>query len=164
MFDLKLLTPDAIPRALDKAGRYRLLNEPGEAESICEDVLRIDPTNQQALIALLLALTEQSGDGGGGHLKAAQDIVPPLEGEYERAYYDGIVLERQGKAQLRAGGPGILNARACLQEAMERYEHAESVRPAGDDDAVLRWNACARLLMRYGLPSEVEERFEPLLE
>ena len=47
MFELKPLNKDAIPAALDKAMRYRLLNEPGAAESICLDVLRIDPENQQ---------------------------------------------------------------------------------------------------------------------
>ena len=34
-FQLKTLSPEAVPRALAKAERYRLLNEPGEAESIC---------------------------------------------------------------------------------------------------------------------------------
>ena len=165
MFDLKLLTEDAIPRALDKAERYRLLNEPGEAESICEDVLRIEPDHQGALIMLLLALTEQFDDGVGGHLAAAQDIVPRLAGEYERVYYAGIIVERQAKAHLRGGGPGTtMSFRACLREAMEYHEKAETLRPAGNDDALLRWNACARLLMRHGLPVEDAERFEPLLE
>ena len=59
MFELKPLTADAIPRSLEKAERYRLLNEPGEAESICEDILRLDPDNQQALIALLLRRRKQ---------------------------------------------------------------------------------------------------------
>ena len=47
MFDLKPLSKDAIPAALAKAERYRLLNEPGEAESICLDVLRIDPATSR---------------------------------------------------------------------------------------------------------------------
>ena len=55
MFELKRLSEEAIPAALEKATRYRLLNEPAEAESICHDVLQIDPENQQALVVLLLA-------------------------------------------------------------------------------------------------------------
>jgi hypothetical protein len=61
MFELKRLSDEAIPAALEKALRYRLLNEPAEAESICHDVLRIDPENQQALVVLLLALTDPAG-------------------------------------------------------------------------------------------------------
>ncbi len=32
----------------------------------------------------------------------------------------------------------------CVQ-AMEAYERAEALRPADNDDALLRWNACARV-------------------
>ena len=164
MFDLKLLTPEAIPRALEKAERYRLLGDPAEAESICEDVLRIEPDNQQALVALLLALTEQFDDGVGGHVAAARDILPRLHDEYDRAYFGGIVLERQAKSRLRARGTAmLLSVRACLVEAMEQYEKAEALRAPGNDDALLRWNACARVLMRHGMPAP-EERFEPMLE
>src|SRR5262245_54777237 len=59
MFDLKALSSEAVPRALAKAERYRLLNEPGEAESICLDALVADPDNQEAIAILLLALTDQ---------------------------------------------------------------------------------------------------------
>ena len=55
-FELKTLHPDAVPRALAKAERYRLLNEPSQAESICRDVLAVDAANQDALTMLLLAL------------------------------------------------------------------------------------------------------------
>jgi len=166
MFELKPLTVDAIPRSLEKAERYRLLNEPGEAESICEDILRLDPDNQQALVALLLALTEQFDDRIGGHLGAARGVLARLNGEYERHYYAGIIAERHGKAQLRIGGPGAGRVgHECIHEAMRHYENAEQRRPAGNDDALLRWNACARLLMRDGADVVVvEERFEPFLE
>ena len=46
MFQLKSLSMEGITAALDKAERYRLLNEPREAESICLDVLEIDPENR----------------------------------------------------------------------------------------------------------------------
>src|SRR5216683_3645591 len=100
MFELKPLSKDAIPAALDKAMRYRLLNEPGEAESICHDVLRIDPDNQQALVILLLALTDRFGKGYAVGITQAQEILRRLQNEYERAYYTGIFSERRAKAQL----------------------------------------------------------------
>jgi hypothetical protein len=166
MLTLKPLTPDAIPRALEKAERYRLLNEPAEAESICEDVLAVEPENQDALIALLLALTEQFDDGVGGHLGAARQVLPRLATPYERSYYAGIVAERHGKAKIRRGGPGAVGAgHESVRDAMRHYEAAEAVRPPGNDDARLRWNACARLLIRDHAEVEVMgEHFEPLLE
>ena len=42
------ISPDAVPAALEKAEHYRLLNEPEEAESICVDVLEVEPDDQQA--------------------------------------------------------------------------------------------------------------------
>ena len=59
MFALKPISHESVTGALAKAERYRLLNEPGEAESICCDILEIEPRNQPALISLLLALTDQ---------------------------------------------------------------------------------------------------------
>jgi hypothetical protein len=51
-----------------------------------------------------------------------------------------------------------------LQEAMRLYERAETMRPSGNDDAILRWNACARVLMRNPhLQAAADERTEPLL-
>ena len=84
MFGLKAITREAIPRALEKAERYRLLNESAEAESICLDVLQIDPENQQALITLLLALTDQFDT----RLPESRprELLASLHGEYERTY------------------------------------------------------------------------------
>src|SRR5262245_25163510 len=103
MFELKRLSEEAIPAALEKAMRYRLLNEPSEAESICQDVLSIDPDNQEALVIQLLALTDHFGGAGA---RQAQEILPRLRDDYERAYYAGIICERQAKARLQQGLPG----------------------------------------------------------
>jgi hypothetical protein len=149
MFDLKRLNKKAVPRALEKAERYRLLNEPGEAESICLDILAVDPENQSALVTLLLALTEQFDERLSDALHEAREVLPRLEGEYERAYYAGIVCERRAKALLRHGGPASgYVAYDGLEEAMDWYAKAEALRPAGNDDALLRWNTCARLIER----------------
>jgi len=165
MFELKPLSKDAIPAALDKAMRYRLLDEPGEAESICHDVLRIEPENQQALVILLLALTDRFGKGYAVGITQAQEVLPRLRDPYERAYYAGLVSERRAKAQLRQSGPGSgFAAYQLLREAMARYEKAEAIRPAGNDDALLRWNACARMIMGNKLTPLKEEKLDLPLE
>ena len=146
-FDLKSISTDGVPKALEKAERYRLLNEPSLAESICLDILTILPKHQEALVSLLLARTDQFDSGVT--LKSAQEVLLRVEGEYERAYYAGIIWERQGHAHLRQGGPGSSsNTYHALREAMEHYERAEALRPPANDDAILRWNACARVITR----------------
>src|SRR5690242_339810 len=104
MFELKTLSPEAVPRALAKAERYRLLNEPAEAESICLDALKIDPDNQELLATLVLALTEQFGDEPA-RVNEAWTTVAQLRDEYERLYYSGIIHERRAKALLRQHTP-----------------------------------------------------------
>src|SRR5207302_6023046 len=106
MSDLKTLSTNAIPGAHEKAERYRLLNEPAEAESICLDVLAADPENQQALIILLLAVTDRFSKSYGVSDTQAKQILTRIRGEYEHAYYSGILAERRAKAQLARGAPG----------------------------------------------------------
>lgn len=147
-FDLKSISNEGVPKALEKAERYRLLNEPSLAESICLDILAVLPAHQQALISLLLARTDQFGSGVT--VESAQEVLRRIEGEYERAYYAGLIWERKGHAHLRQGGlSSNANTYHALREAMQHYERAETLRPAGNDDAILRWNACARVLMRH---------------
>jgi hypothetical protein len=164
MYELKRLSKEAVPRALEKAERYRLLNEPTEAESICQDILGVDPENQQALVMLLLALTDQFERGLA--VKEAREILPRLGDPYERAYYAGIICERQAKARLEHGGPGSgFAVYEWLREAMDWYHKAEGIRPAGNDDAMLRWNTCARTLTRNPrLAAPPRETIEPQLE
>jgi hypothetical protein len=147
MFELKRLTPEAVAAALERARRYRLLNEPGEAASICHDVLAVDAGNQDALTTLLLALTDQFQRRPGAAFRAAEEALGKLTGDYDRAYYGGILLERRAKAVLARGGPAAPhNAYRGLIQAMEHFERAIELREPGNDEAVLRWNACARLL------------------
>ena len=148
-FELKALTPAGIPAALEKVERYRLLNEPAEAESICLDVLRVDPGNQDALVMLLLSLTDQFDRGSGSTLAQARAILPALTSEYDRAYYAGIICERRAKALLSRDAPGSAPvAYAWLREAIEHFERAGAIRPSDDDSALLRWNTCARIIMQ----------------
>jgi hypothetical protein len=157
---------EGIPRSLQKAERYRLLNEPAESESICLDILAAEPDNQQALVALLLALTDQFDRRLGPAVSQAQEVVPRLRDEYERAYYTGIICERRAKACLNHGGPGsAFAAYDCFCAAMSWYERAEAIAPQGNDDAMLRWNTCARIMMRNPqLQPGPQERVELPLE
>jgi len=165
MFQLKPLSHEGIPAALDKAMRYRLLNESGESESICHDVLHIDPDNQEALVLLLLALTDRFSKSYAVGVTRAQEVLPRLRDPYERAYYAGIISERRGKAMLHQGGIGASGAAyGFLREAMEHYENAEKIRPPGNDDVLLRWNACARIIMQNKLTAPAEDRTELPLE
>jgi hypothetical protein len=161
MFTLKPLSKDAVPSALAKAERYRLLNEPGEAESICLDVLQVDPDNQDALITLLLALTDQfPHESSSKVVGQAVDLAARLKEDYDRAYYSGIIRERRAKAVLHHQRYGAGAAAVeWLREAMAFFERAEAISPARTEDAVLRWNACARLMM--SLPQIVPELPEP---
>ena len=149
MFELKTLSTTAIPAALAQAERYRLLNEPAEAESICLDILRNEPGHQDALVTLVLALTDQFPDSGYARAVADADrVLVRIHDEYKRLYYTGIVRERRGKAVLRTDRPGSGHSvQEWLQEAMSCYERAEAIRPPENDEAILRWNTCARLLM-----------------
>jgi hypothetical protein len=159
MRELKSLSPDALDAALAKAERYRLLNEPEEAESICLDVIAVDATNQAAHIMLLLARTDQLGDVPGAHQRA-RDVLTSLASEYDRAYYAGIIAERRAKAQIARGGTSV-GAYEWLMEAMAFFEIADRLRPAGTDDARLRWNACVRFLERHpDLRPTADERTE----
>lgn len=146
MFQLKQLTTAGIPAALEKAEQYRLLNQPWAAESICWDIAVADPANQAALRARLLAQTDQFGHDMGA-VRRARESLSTLASPYEQAYYAGLICERLAKAHLEHHAPGSrFSAYDELREAMEWYERAEAIRPAGDDDAILRWNTCARIL------------------
>jgi hypothetical protein len=143
MYQLKPIQTDAVAKALLKAERYRLLNEPREAESICRDVLAVDPANQEALVTLLLTLTDQFEHGVAPD--QAGDLVPRLQDEYSRSYYSGVICERWAKAQMDAGTPGHI-VFDWIQQAMNWFEAAEKLSPAGNNDAILRWNTCVRML------------------
>ena len=163
--ELKRLSGEAIPAALEKAERYRLLNEPGEAESICLDVLHADPENQSALITLLLAVTDRFGKGYGVSDTQTKELLSRVKGDYERAYYTGIVAERRAKAKLAQGTPGSRHyAHDGFRDAMNWFEKAEAIRPAGNDDALLRWNTCARIIEKNRLVPREEDNVEPPLE
>lgn len=151
-FKLKPLSKEGIEAALGKAEHYRLLNQPRLSESICLDVLTIEPQNQKALRILLLSLSDQF-QSSTKTAKQAREVANSLKDEYERLYYTGIILERLGNASLSSGIHGSdFDAYEWYTEAMEVYEKAESVnKDPKNDDPILRWNTCARIIMQYHL-------------
>jgi len=162
-FQLKPISKAAVGEALEKAKRYRLLNEPSLAESICLDVLDVEPENQRALVTLLLAMTDQFGHGAG--VAKARELLPRLRSEYEQQYYAGIVWERSAHAQLRKGAPNAsFSAYDSFLHAMACYDKAIELQPPGNDDAILRWNTCARILMRNpNLRPKQDEAYDPVV-
>jgi len=166
VFQLKPISREAIPRAILKAERYRLLNQSWAAESICLDILEVDPGNQQVLTMLVLALTDvQSGVAASGVMRA-REYLARIDDDYQRTYYSAMIAERRGQALLTQGGMGSgAMAYESLREAMLLYEKAEAIRPEGNDDALLRWNTCARVLSGNShLAPSRETGYEPALE
>jgi tetratricopeptide (TPR) repeat protein len=164
MFQLKPISPSSVDGALAKAERYRLLNEPSEAQSICRDILEIDPKNRQARISLVLALTDEIPQEASSFARAIEEISG-LESAYDRAYYSGIAWERRAKALYGSKGPGSSGyVHEWIVKALQFFEQAERLRPAGNDSSILRWNACVRFLQRHKeLAPKIEDAPEPIL-
>lgn len=156
MHELKPIAKDSIPRALQKAERYRLLNEPWEAESICRDVLAADPENQQAVICLILAMTDLFAVRRG-RINDLRELVGSLSEPFDRAYYAGVVEERWAKALMNDRG-SLAVVHDALRQAMTHFEEAERLAPEGNDDAILRWNTCVRMLQREKIAPRAEPR------
>jgi len=162
MPDLKKISRSAIPHAIQKAERYRLLNQSWASESICLDILEVDPTNQQVLVMLVLALSDQFGDAPKELARRARALLDRVTDPYQRAYYAGIVCERLGHAQLATNAMHAeALAHESLTEAMGHFERAETLRPEGNDDSLLRWNTCARALARLRALDGEEVEYAP---
>jgi hypothetical protein len=163
MAELKKLTKEGISRALEKVERYRLLNEPSEAESICRDILAAEPGHQKALCMLILSISDQFGLGAPS--QEATRLLREITDNYQRTYYEGIILERLAKAALHRNMPGSgFDAYEWIEEAMSAFSRAIELRPAGNDDAILRWNSCIRLIEKNKLVPREKDLREPALE
>lgn len=148
-FTLKNISRAGIAEANSKAERYRFLNQPQEAESICRDILAIEPEDQLALRNLGLAITDQFTGRSGDRYADAEAAFSKLKDPYEKLYYTGIMLERQAKSQLRRGSlPHTLLV--IFEDAMRHFDKAAAIRPPANDDAILHWNSCARVLQSRG--------------
>lgn len=163
---LKPISREGVPAALQKAHRYRVLNDPEAAESIVLDVLATEPANSEALVMHVLTITDQFPLGHGEDLKRAEQAAAKIQDPYWNAYYRGVVYERWAnrildRAEPRAGEM----AYEWIERALEQFERAELLREPGNDEAILRWNTCVRLLQRHpDVKPPVVEAWEPSLE
>src|SRR5260370_15140365 len=125
---------------------------------MCRDILAGDADHQLARRMLGLAITDQFIGAASDRYAEAQSCFQSLRDSYERLYYSGLLHERRAKAQLLVGyAPHILLP--LVEEAMHCFAEAEKIRPAGNDDSILRWNRCVRLL--ESRPDFHGERPEP---
>ena len=150
---LKPISKDAIPRALEKAERYRMLNEPFFAESICLDVLAADPEHGKALAIYVLSLTDQFKTNASTGIPKAKAAIAKMKTDFDKLYYAGIVSERRAVALLERSPAGASAAAWFhLKDAMGFYEKADAVQAdQTNDDALLRYNTCLRLISHYRL-------------
>lgn len=160
--ELRKISKNSIQSALEKARHYRLLNDPENAESICRDILEIDGQHQGALATMILALTDQF-DGGSSRIDEARADVAKLDSEYERAYYSGLICERAAKVILASHRPESQHdAFHWFQNAMDFFDKAAKLtRDENNQDPVLRWNSCARLIDRHQLSARPAEAYRP---
>jgi len=158
---LKTISASGIAEALSKAQLYRYLREPEESESICQDILATDPENQAALRLLGLSITDQFTGDVQDRYAEVEAIFRRLTSTYAQHYYLGILSERRGKAQMRAGRPAYVVV-ALIEEAMRHFAEAEKIRPEANEEAILRWNRCVRLLEKLprGTWQEPEAAFD----
>lgn len=158
-FELKTISKQAIPEAVRKAEHYRLLNEPAMAESICYDILAVDPDNQKVIILLITSITDQFDSTANPGTAAARKHIVKLSGEFDRLYFGGIISEREARAFLARGGSYRDYAYDSFVDAMELYEQAEALSPPGNNNAMLRYNSCVRTIAAKQLePAPPDER------
>ena len=162
-FKLKSISQAGIGTAIAKAERYRYLNEPEEAESICRDILAVDPNHQLAKRILGLAITDQFSGGVNDRVTEASSVFDSLE-ERRTTYNSGS----QQYATDSTTEVASLSARGMRLARLD-YEppakgepllvtpDAEKIRAAGNDEAILRWNRCVRLLEQIPMPEPREE-------
>ncbi|MFG0258303.1 MAG: hypothetical protein ACF8GE_10415 [Phycisphaerales bacterium JB043] len=146
-FQLRPISHTNTQRAREKAFRYRLLNQPLLAESICRDILAVDRDDQDALRVLILSITDQFALHGVQQADEAVALLDRLDSEYDRLYYRGVIIERKAMAQWARNLPGD-RVHDMLREAMDCFERAERVSSDDNDDAILRWNTCVRILKK----------------
>jgi hypothetical protein len=166
MPELKPLSKESIPGALEKAKHYRLLNQPWQAESICRDILNTDPDNQTVIYTLTLAMTDQFEGRIKSTLSDTLEVAGKLTDTYQKEYAQGLIYERQAAAALKRQSPrSIYIAYDHIMRAMEHYERAEKHRPPANEESVLRWNACLRFIRQFKLkPSPEEKEAQPFLD
>ena len=123
----------------------------------------MEPDHNEALIVLILAMSDNLDDGYRISDKRIEDLLEKLESDYERAYYTGLVAERRGLAKIRSQNPGSSYvAYECLTTAQRHFEEAIKLSHSTGGEATLRWNTCARLIERNNLAPRPDEHLAEL--
>ncbi|HMO16047.1 MAG TPA: hypothetical protein PKD64_18085 [Pirellulaceae bacterium] len=157
--ELKPLRRDSIPAAIERAKHYRYLNEPFSAESACLDVLAVEPENQDAIKTLILAIADQFV-GGSRKVQEARGYAEKLQSEFDKHYFTGLILERVGKSYITLNTPeSLVAAYDRLTQAMYHFEVAATLNNQSHDDAILRWNTCARFINNHNLNPAPENTY-----
>src|SRR5260370_5086818 len=129
---LKSISKAGIPEAIAKAELYRYLNDPEEAESLCHDILAVDPEHQFAHRMLGLAITDQFIGAATDRYAEVQTIFQNLRDPYERHYYSGLLHERRAKAQLLVGySPHVLLP--LFEQPMRCFPESKKLSPAATE-------------------------------
>lgn len=151
MLQFKHIPKESIPEAIAKAKHYRLLNEPWQAESICRDILRIEPNHQETLVILLLSITDQfDAHVCMTSIIEAKKLCKSMQSKYEKWFYKALVEECSGKASLKRDTPrSEYIAYEYYSKAIEFYEKSEKNQPKGNLDCILRRNACIRAINKF---------------
>lgn len=155
-FKLNRISHDAIPMALAKARQYRSLREPEQAESICLDILAIEPEHHEANILLILALTDQFTHSNHAlNAKQVLKLIDNLPDAFDRLYYQGLVNERHGRSML-GNSMSHSFAYGYFHKAIQLYQQAQQISPENNDDAILRSNACIRTIQSKRLKPRID--------
>ena len=109
---------------------------------------RLERRQPRAIITLVLALTDQFGGTSGVGNGEARALLGRIHDSYERAYYEGMICERWANAALR-DHKSETEVWSWFADALALYERAEKLAQPGNEDAVLRWNACVRVLQAH---------------
>ena len=122
-YELKRISAAGITEAIAKVELYRSLNEPEEAESICRDILAIEPQHQLALRLLGLALTDQFTGGTSDRYREAEQpsssSATPMSGSTTQGFFTN-------DARRPSSTPDSLRIRCC-RSSTRRCAH--SLRP-----------------------------------
>ena len=88
---LKPISKDGITQAISRIQLYRYLNEPEEAESICRDILAVEPDHQMAVRLLAMTISDQFSGDPSDRFSEAEGLLNALTDPYERLYFTGLL-------------------------------------------------------------------------
>ena len=117
-----------------------------ETESICLDILELDPNHRSTLDLLLRCRIELLKKGLPQSVARAQELIPQLDSDFDQAFYSGMIREAQARYLLEKRGRATSGvAYSWFRHAMDDFAAASNL-DAGRVEPKLHWNACLRTL------------------